>query len=79
MVGSQARLDYAVLGRAVVLAQRLGVARTHRHDVRGAGAARMVRDGLFVFEDLGALAVKGAPSPSRRCASSDACRPRVPR
>jgi class 3 adenylate cyclase/tetratricopeptide (TPR) repeat protein len=63
MVGSQARLDYAVLGEAVVLAQRLESLAPTGTTYVGAETARMVRDGLFVFEDLGALAVKGRAEP----------------
>lgn len=63
MVGSEARLDYAVLGEAVVLAQRLESLAPTGTTYVGAETARMVRDGLFVFEDLGALAVKGRAEP----------------
>jgi adenylate cyclase len=63
MVGSEARLDYAVLGEAVVLAQRLESLAPSGSTYVGAETAAMVRDGLFVFEDLGALEVKGRAEP----------------
>ena len=62
MVGSQARLDYAVLGEAVVLAQRLESLAPNTQTYVGAETAALVGD-AFLFEDLGALAVKGRAEP----------------
>lgn len=62
MVGSEARLDYAVLGEAVVLAQRLESMAPTGQTYVGAETARAVREG-FVFEKLGALTVKGRAEP----------------
>ncbi|MGI3782775.1 MAG: adenylate/guanylate cyclase domain-containing protein, partial [Janthinobacterium lividum] len=61
-IGSTARMDYAVLGEAVVLAQRLQAAAPAGEVYVGAPTRELV-GAEFAFEDLGSLLVKGRPAP----------------
>ena len=61
-VGWTARMDYAVLGESVVLAQRLQALAPAGEVYVGAATRALVGD-AFVFADLGAVNVKDRPTP----------------
>ncbi len=62
ILGSEARMDYAVLGDSVILAQRLESQTPSGETYVGATTVQLAR-GRFLFEPVGDLAVKGKAEP----------------
>jgi class 3 adenylate cyclase/tetratricopeptide (TPR) repeat protein len=62
MVGSQVRLDYAVLGESVILAQRLESAAPPNETFVGESTHRLTAH-RFTFEPVGPLTLKGKSEP----------------
>jgi adenylate cyclase len=61
-IGSEARVDYGVLGDSVILAQRLETHAPAGETYVGATTVALARD-RFVFEPVGPLTVKGRDEP----------------
>jgi class 3 adenylate cyclase/tetratricopeptide (TPR) repeat protein len=62
MIGSQVRLDYAVLGESVILAQRLESAAAPNETLVGESTYALTAQ-RFAFEAVGPLTVKGRTEP----------------
>ena len=64
MLGSGSRMDYAVMGDAVIVAQRLESVAPTGETFVGEATVELARD-RFEFEDLGELSLKGKVEPVR--------------
>src|SRR5213595_2970983 len=62
ILGSEARMDYAVLGDSVILAQRLESAAPHGETYVSEMTVRLTED-VFEFEPVGELTLKGKNEP----------------